>query len=64
MNKTAIVRKVEDILRPLLESERLTLVDIGLHHDRRGWVLRVFIDKTNGVTLDDCVQVRHFLLLK
>jgi ribosome maturation factor RimP len=57
MDKGAILRRVEGILGPLLESEGLSLVDVEYKGERGGWVLRVFIDREGEVTLDDCTQV-------
>lgn len=57
MNKAAIEQKVEGILGPLLEGEGLSLVDIEYTRERSGWVLRVLIDRKEGITLDDCARV-------
>ncbi len=61
MNREAIVQKIEGVLHPLLESEGLSLVDITYTRERGGWILRVFIDKEEGVTLDDCTHVNREL---
>lgn len=57
MNKAAIEQKVEGILGPLLEGEGLSLVDIEYTRERSGWVLRVLIDRKEGITLDECARV-------
>jgi len=57
MNRGAIVQKTEGILGPLLEAEGLSLVDIDYKWERGGWVLRVLIDREQGITLDDCARV-------
>jgi ribosome maturation factor RimP len=57
MDKGVILHRVEGILRPLLDAEGLSLVDVEYKREQGGWVLRVFIDKEGGVTLDDCAQV-------
>ncbi|MBW2038661.1 MAG: ribosome maturation factor RimP [Deltaproteobacteria bacterium] len=56
-----MLKRVEGMLQPLLESEGLSLVDIEYKWERGGWVLRVYIDKEGGVTVDDCVQVNKEL---
>ena len=53
MDKWAIVQRAEAILEPLLEAEGLSLVDLSFKWEPGGWVLRVLIDKKQGVTLDD-----------
>jgi ribosome maturation factor RimP len=56
MDRWAVVQKAEAILEPLLKAEGLSLVDIAYQWER-GWVLRVLIDRRNGVSLDDCARV-------
>jgi ribosome maturation factor RimP len=57
MDRGAITKKAEAILEPLLEAEGLSLVDLSFKGEPGGWVLRVLIDKKQGVTLDDCARV-------
>jgi len=52
-----IVGQVQAIVNPLLLSEGLELVEIQYRREARGWVLRLFIDKEGGVTLDDCTRI-------
>jgi len=56
-----IIRKVEEILTPLLTYEGLSLVDIEYQRERVGWVLRVYIDKEEGVTVNDCARISREL---
>jgi ribosome maturation factor RimP len=57
MDTGVLLLRVERILTPLLEAEGFSLVDVEYKREQGGWVLRVFIDKKGGVTLDDCAQV-------
>lgn len=52
-----IIDKVTDLIAPALESRKLELVDIEYKREGRGNVLRLFIDKDGGVTLDDCADL-------
>ena len=52
-----IVGQVQAIVNPILLSEGLELVEIQYRREARGWVLRLFIDKEGGVTLDDCTRI-------
>ncbi|HIE47973.1 TPA: ribosome maturation factor RimP [Candidatus Bipolaricaulota bacterium] len=61
MQREEIIRKVEALVRPLLDYEGLSLVDIEFQRERVGWVLRIYIEKEAGVTLKDCVQVSREL---
>lgn len=53
-------QKVEEIVRPLLQPLNVDLVGIEYSGGRRKGVVRIYIDKEGGVTLDDCERVsRH-----
>jgi len=54
-----IVDRVRAIAKPILSDEGLELVDIEYRRESRGWVLRLTMDKTGGVTLDDCTRVNQ-----
>jgi len=52
-----IVKRVQTMINPLLFQERLELADIEYRREAKGWVLRLYLDKEGGVTLDDCTRV-------
>ncbi|MDL1969522.1 MAG: ribosome maturation factor RimP [Candidatus Desulfofervidaceae bacterium] len=58
---TKVIEIVEKLARPILESEGLELVDVEFQRETQGWVLRVYIDKEGGVSLDDCTGVSQQL---
>jgi ribosome maturation factor RimP len=41
----------------LCESEGIELVHLEYQRESTGWILRLYIDKPGGVTLDDCINV-------
>jgi len=47
-------KEIEALLTPLIEQEGGELVDLQWRKEGAQWVLRLFLDKPNGVTLDDC----------
>ncbi len=55
-NAREVENKVKDLIAPLLESMGYRLFDVEFKPER-GWVLRVIIDKENGVTIGDCEEV-------
>jgi len=57
MNKLSIEEETAKIAEPILESYKMELVDVEYRREHGGWVLRLFIDKEGGVTLDDCGMV-------
>ncbi|MBI4640459.1 MAG: ribosome maturation factor RimP [Candidatus Tectomicrobia bacterium] len=48
---------VEGLIRPVIDSEGMELVETEFVRDGGQWYLRVYIDKNEGVTLNDCEQV-------
>jgi ribosome maturation factor RimP len=53
--------QIEVLVESLLKSEGLELMDLEFRKEGRGWVLRVFMDKAGGVTLDDCAEISRQL---
>ncbi len=56
-----IEKRIEEILEPLLEERRMVLVDIDLRGAGRRYVLRIFVDKEGGVTINDCADLSEEL---
>ncbi len=56
-----VIKLVEDVARPLTESLGLELVELEYKREGRHMVLRLYIDKQGGVTLDDCADVSREL---
>ncbi len=52
-------RTLSGIIEPIVISYGMELVDVEYRREGRGWVLRIYIDKEGGVSLDDCVLVSH-----
>ncbi len=55
------MEKIEGLVAALLKSEGLELTDLEFRKEARGWVLRIFMDKPGGVTLDDCAEISRQL---
>jgi len=53
------VRIVGEMLEPIVTSQGMELIDVEYKREARGWVLRIYIDKEGGVSLDDCVSVSN-----
>lgn len=51
-----IVERVEELIQPILDDLGLELVDLVYQRETRGWVLRFFLDKEGGITLDNCAE--------
>ncbi len=48
--------ELEKLLTPLVEQESAEIVDLRYAKEGPKWVLRVFLDKEGGITLDDCAH--------
>jgi len=57
MDSKAVIDKARQLIEPVIAERGLELVDLELGLEGRSRVFRVFIDKEEGVTLDDCVEV-------
>ena len=51
-----VIDQIEKLVQPLLEDLGCELVDLEYQREQRGWVLRFFLDKENGINLDDCAM--------
>ncbi|KHO12949.1 ribosome maturation factor rimP [Latilactobacillus curvatus] len=52
---------VHDLIVPILDQHHFELVDIEFVKEGSSWYLRVFIDKPNGIDLEDCALVNDAL---
>lgn len=53
--------QIRETVEALLKAEGLELFDLEFRKEGRGWVLRIFMDKSGGVTLDDCTDMSRQL---
>ncbi|HET6420352.1 MAG TPA: ribosome maturation factor RimP [Geobacteraceae bacterium] len=61
MTRQVPSEKIKDIADRILSSLGMDLVDIEYKREGRQMVLRFYIDKAGGVTLDDCAEVSREL---
>ncbi len=52
-------RAVSEMVEPIVISQGMELVGVEYKREARGWVLRIYIDKNGGVSLDDCALVSN-----
>lgn len=52
-----IVEAVRKIVEPVVTRQGLELVDVEYRGELQGWVLRIYIDRENGVNVGDCSRV-------
>ena len=56
-----VVVRVWQLAEPLCTSEGMQLVHVEFQREQGGRTLRLYLDKPEGVTLDDCVAVSRQL---
>ena len=57
MSADRIITAVESFARPVLDDMGLELVEVQFRRESGGWILRLFIDREDGVNVDDCASV-------
>ena len=60
MNET-VAERVWEIAEPLVVHEGLEMVDVEYRRENRGMILRLYLDRTGGVSLDDLSRVSRQL---
>jgi ribosome maturation factor RimP len=61
MDKKELNEKIRSLAEPILVSLGLDLVEVAYAGNFRNGVLRIFIDKPGGVTLEDCERAHRYL---
>jgi ribosome maturation factor RimP len=54
-----IVALVRDLAEPICEAEGIELVHVEYGPEKGGKTMRLYIDKPDGITLDDCAVISH-----
>lgn len=51
---SSIIEKITALVTPIIEAQQLEFVDVEFKREGHINYLRIFIDKADGVTIDDC----------
>jgi ribosome maturation factor RimP len=54
MKMSKVTEVVEDLVTPIVTELEMELVDIEYVKEGKNWFLRVYIDKDNGVDIEEC----------
>ena len=54
-----MIGRIRTLAEPILRDVGIELVEIQYRREGSGWVLRLYIDKEGGITLEDCTHVSH-----
>lgn len=56
-----IITQVKELAEPVIAQQGMELIDVEYKMEHGIWVLRLFIDKSEGITVDDCGNVSREL---
>ena len=60
-NQDPIIVGIEEVAEPLCLAEGFELVHVERLSDRGGMLVRIYLDKPGGITIDDCVHMTRQL---
>ena len=60
MKREEVEKYITELVMPILEDTDITLVDVEYVREK-DWYLRIFIDKPEGIEIDDCQYVSEKL---
>jgi len=49
-----LIESIRELIEPIIIAEGMELIDIEYLRESRGWILRFYIDKEGGVTINNC----------
>ena len=52
-----ILESIRKIAEPVVVAEGMELVDVEYRMERGGWILRLYVDKDGGITVNDCSNI-------
>ncbi len=61
LTRGEIISRVNDLAGPLCDAEGIELVFTEYQREPHGMILRIYIDKPGGATLQDCTRVSRQL---
>ena len=61
MRKVPVTESVAEFIEPSLLAKGFELVDVEFKKEGKTWVLRILIDKEDGVNLEDCQNLSHLV---
>lgn len=58
---SSVVETVTELVTPILDKQNFELVEVEFVKEGKNWFLRVFIDKENGIDIEECALVSEHL---
>jgi len=51
--------KITKLVKPVIESESMELINVECLRMKSSWLVRIYMDKEEGITLDDCSEISN-----
>jgi ribosome maturation factor RimP len=58
---SSVIETVTQLVTPILEERHFELYDLEFVKEGKSWYLRVYIDKEDGINIEECAQVSDLL---
>jgi ribosome maturation factor RimP len=56
-----LLQEVYQTIEPILRSQGLELIDVEYKREAQGWVLRIYLDREGGITVENCAEASREL---
>ncbi len=56
-----LIQEISKTIEPILQSQGLELIDVEYNREAQGWVLRIYLDREGGITVEDCAEASREL---
>jgi len=56
-NSVTYREKIRQLIEPVIESEGMETIDVECLKMKFRWLVRIYLDKEGGVTIDDCSEI-------
>lgn len=51
--------KLVALAEPIIDAAHMELIDVECHKMKSRWLVRLYIDREGGVTVDDCAEISY-----
>lgn len=55
--KDGTLDEIYELVAGILQDTEMELVDLEYRREARGWILRIYLDKKGGITIEDCATI-------
>jgi ribosome maturation factor RimP len=52
-----LIKEISQLIEPILDEMDVELVDVEYLSYHGRWIVRIYVDKEGGITVDDCARV-------